>query len=269
MRSIVMTLERRLETTLAAMASTRPVANLAAYDCVLLASKHLGLHERDAAMPFVLRALELDPDYARAQAMLAIAHYVGFLQTGDRGLIDLSLKAGRRAVALDAVSSYCQGALGNALTYKKNFELAGVHLARAIALNPADSAALGWEADRLLALGRAEEALAVLDRVKEHDPIPPTWHWDIRATAYLVLGRYDQAIMAMSRLVNLLWYNHAFLAVCLVKLGRLADAKAEVAKLLVAFPRMTVTQFRVAQYIFLDDLADIVDDALRAAGLPE
>ena len=172
-------------------------------------------------------------------------------------------------MALDDGSSTCQGVLGNALTYNKNYELAGVHLARALALNPADSAALGWEADRLLCMRQTEAALAMLDRVLERDPIPPTWHWDIRATAYLAQERYDEAVMATSRLVNLLWYNHAYLAVCHVRSGRLAEARAEVARLQAAVPGMTITRYREEQYIYLPEVVGVMDEALRLAGLPE
>src|SRR5262249_6499826 len=69
--SIVTTLEGRLAATGAEQARRKPTERMAAYDCVLQARAHLSTHGAEKADPLLLRAIELDPDYAQAYAWLA------------------------------------------------------------------------------------------------------------------------------------------------------------------------------------------------------
>ncbi len=268
-RTIVVTLESRLGMAIANNAGSRNTPSLAAYECVQLARKYINVHDAPRALPYVERALELDAGYALAHIVLSAAYYVEYLENSQAVSLERMEAAARMAVALDGADSRGQAALGMALTFKRQYELAGSHLERAIGLNPADTSALAYQAEWLVRNGDAAKALTVMDQLLQRDPIPPPWHWEIRAMALIMLGHYQEAILAISRTVKQFWYLHALLAICHARLDQPEEAKAEIGKLLLLRPGMTVRQYQLFDVFRRQEDRDFIAEGLRLAGLPE
>jgi adenylate cyclase len=268
-RTIVVTLESRLGMDIANNALTRNTPSLAAYECVQLARKYEALNDTSRALPFVDRALELDPGYAVAHAMRAATWFVRYLRNSHADALVEMEAAARTAIALDNGASEGHALLGMALTWKRQYELAGSHLDRAISLNPADARALAYQAEWLVRNGDADMALKAMDRLLQRDPIPATWHWEIRALALIMLRRYQEAILAFSRHVHQLWYVHAELAICHARLGRMDEARAEISKLLLLRPAFTISQYVSLKPFRRQEDRDFIAEGFRLAGLPE
>ncbi|MER9457979.1 tetratricopeptide repeat protein [Mesorhizobium sp. M0478] len=268
-RTIVVTLESRLQLAIANDASKRNLPSLAAYECVQLAKKYVALHDAARAMPFVERALQLDAEYAVAYAMRAATFYVQYLENAQANTLDEMAAASRTAIALDEGDSIGHALLGMALILKGQYELAASHLERAISLNPANSVAVAYQAELLLRNGDFAIALKTMDELLQRDPIPATWHWEIRGMALLMLRRYQEAILAFSRQIHPFWYIHGDLAMCHARLGHLGEAKAEVEKLISAMPDITISRYvEIDPYRNQQD-RDFIVESLRLAGLPE
>ncbi len=268
-RTIVITLESRLGMVMANDAGKRDSPNLAAYECLLLARKHLHLHNADQARPLVERALEIDPNYANAHAMLARTCFIKYLENSSADTLEKMHLAALKAVALDEADSRGHAILGMYFICEKQFDLARQQLEWAIRLNPADTFALGTQAEMQLRTGDAAKALETMDQLFLRDPNPHPGHWDIRATALLMLGRFEEAISAMSRVPQLYWYIHGTLAICHARLGRANEAKAEIDKLLLLRPGMTIHNYLQLEEFQRQEDLNYLAEGLRIAGLPE
>ncbi|WP_210238227.1 adenylate/guanylate cyclase domain-containing protein [Mesorhizobium sp. M2E.F.Ca.ET.209.01.1.1] len=268
-RTIVVTLEARLQMAIANDASNRNIPNLAAYDCVQLAKKYVALHDAPRAMPFVDRALQLDAEYAVAYAMRAATFYVQYLENAQASILDQMAAAARTAIALDEGDSIGHALLGMALILKQQYELAASHLERAISLNPANAVATAYQAELFLRNGDFAIALKTMDELLQRDPIPATWHWEIRGMALLMLRRYQEAILAFSRQVHPFWYIHGDLAMCHARLGHLGEAKVEIEKLTSIMPEMTIGQYVEIDPFRKQEDRDFIAESLRLAGLSE
>jgi Flp pilus assembly protein TadD len=121
----------------------------------------------------------------------------------------------------------------------------------------------------LLRTGDAAKSLVAMDQVLCHDPIAHQSHCEIRGTALMMLGQYEDAVSMLGRVPKLFWYIHAYLAICLARLDRLAEARAEIAKLLLLKPEMTIGRCDLADDFQRQEDRDFFNEGLRLAGMPE
>jgi adenylate cyclase len=146
----------------------RGTTNLDAYNLYLMARQHYatGLASDTRKTNTVIRlcrgAIELDPDYARAWALMATAQRNQMYVTaeGDNGSA-----AATRAMALDANLAEAHAAMAGILASKGNYEAAQAEITIALRLDP-ESVDVLREAARLSFLqGRFEQAVAHWERV--------------------------------------------------------------------------------------------------------
>lgn len=161
-RTIVATLSGRLEDAGAERARRKPAGSLAAYDCLFRAIElHNRMTEVDEprASEMLLKALDLDLEFALAHAWLAVSYMVDWFEYGSREAFDKALAVARRAVLLDDDDGRCHATLGYVCTYHKLFEQAAYHVERAVTLTPNDFRVISERGMLLAYLGRAEEAV--------------------------------------------------------------------------------------------------------------
>lgn len=88
--------------------------------------------------------------------------------------------------------------------------------------------------------------------------------------AHFLSGRYEQAVMAFRRSVELnprFSIPHGWLAASLARLGRIDEAKAAAARHLSLDPDFSIGRWSAAMGL-APHVADDISDAMRAAGLP-
>jgi len=174
----------------------------------------------------LLRAIELDPQFAAAHALLADHCTTRFLGTGDVKLVDAAVEHGRRAVSADREDAWANYGLGFALIYKRSMRDAGFYLQRAIDLNPNDVTFLGIYALWLGYVGRSEEALATIKEAIRRDPHGQEWFWDIEGIIFTIKGMHSEALDSFAKMTALTCWNRCFLAFSLMKSGNLEQAKS-------------------------------------------
>jgi TolB-like protein/Tfp pilus assembly protein PilF len=182
------------------LVGTRP-ATLFAYDCVQRAFAY-----RKGAVPALYppvracldEAVQRDPDYAAAWAMLAFAHMdavrFGFA-TGPTaaGEMRAGLAAARQAVELAPDSVTSRQALAALLYRMGEVAEAEQEQRRAIALNPQDPeslAQLGW---RLSVQGRPKEGATLLREALDRSAAPPPWYHSSLALSQYLAGDFAAA----------------------------------------------------------------------------
>jgi TolB-like protein len=267
--TIVASLEGRLATRIAEQSRRKPTQNLAAYECVLQAREHLSTFDTAAAEPLLRRAIELDPGYAQAHSWLAGVFLVNYFFDPQSDLLDHALVYGKRAVSLDPSDGLCHSGLGLIYMFRRQFELAGLHCERALALNPNDAGIIVDHGNWLTRIGRVTEALIEFDKALKRDPFPPSYYWETRSVALCQARRFEEAIEAVRRMSRLFSWSHAMLAACHAQLGRRDEARAEAAEVLRMQPDFTVSWLMREEPFENPADAEPLLEGLRMAGLPE
>jgi TolB-like protein len=273
-QTIVSTLVGRVEASDIERARRKPPQSLAAYECVLKANS---LSWDDPAggteaVRLVEKAIELDPGYALAHAVLSALSYLQF-EDGPRSTpaaLERSYVLAMRAVELDAGESTSHAMLGHACLQRRSFELAVQYSRRAVAINPNNQ----WNAadlgSVLVYVGEPEEALTWFARSREIDPyFDQAWCWRAAGLAYMSLGRYADALSTLSRARVHHYLYAALIAGCHAKLGDMHRAKGSAIDCLSMKPDFSTTHFMTKLPFKNPADAEQVASSLRLAGLPE
>ena len=157
--------------------------------------------------------------------------------------------------------------MGSVLVQEKDFDGALAAADNTVALAPYDMFMLSRLMIVLVQAGRPNQALQWADQAAARDPALG-WAYNYgRGWAHLALGRYGEAVDALTQTQ----FNdaHLLLAIAYVRLGRLADARAEVGKMMKINPAITLQAWRL-RYSFRDPaILDRFTLDLVQSGLPE
>ena len=272
-RTIVGTLVGRVQALNVELTKRKIPANFDAYDCVLRGNA-LPWSELAAAEAKRLyeRAIELDPNYSLAHALLAlmVCNEWDSDHSGSNALLERALELAKRAVELDENESMGYYMLGFVHLKLRVFDLAEEYYRRAAAMNPSNPVHNSDMGFLLSYLGQPEEAIWWLEKAKQVDPyFEPAWHWHHWGIALFEARRYDEAIRAFKRPPTTAGWIHAYMGACHAHAGRLAEARQCVGAALRASPYLTITRWsRKEPFKDRVDLDHLLD-GLRKAGLPE
>jgi len=212
----------------------QPPTSFAAYDCVLRYYHYQTVfdpQEHAMVRDCLERAVELDPDYGNAWAVLANIyaqeHRIGFNPRPE--LYDSqerSLSAAYHAVELEPRNPTAQLMLANSLFDHHN--LAGFRAAgeRAIALNPNDSEPLIHYGSRLVYMGEWERGLALVTKAIALNPEHPGWYEDPIIYYHYQTRDYERAWVEAQKqdVAGDIWWA-LFRVMILGQLGRREEAQ--------------------------------------------
>ena len=226
-------------------------------------------HARDEA----LKAIEIDPDLARAHALVAWTYIAEFLNAWGDDPKNAIQKA--RAFALAAVDADGREPLGYAVlgwVYMclKDFERGLAEQRRAIADNPGNAHYRSLYAFTLAYAGQSDKALEELEKAMRLNPRHPDLYHAHYGRALFNLRRYDEAILPLEKIRTSQPGNGnaiALAAACYAALGRLEDAKSAVEEVRRANPNYTLDYAReFIPFAREMDLKHFIDN-LALAGL--
>jgi TolB-like protein/tetratricopeptide (TPR) repeat protein len=273
-QTIVSTLVGRVQVSDVERARRKPPASLAAYECVLKGNSlpwddPVG---RAEATRLFERAVEIDPGYGFAHALLAVMRSGEWYDDpGDSdALLQEAYVLAQRAVELDENESTCFSMLGQVCLRQRSFDLALKYTRRAIELNPGNQ----WnQADLgtvLVSIGQADEAIARFKRAREIDPyFDPPWYWRWLGQAHMVLHQYREALAMFDHLPTRQYRVVALAAGCHARLGEMDRAAAGAAECMAMKPDFSVALFMKKQSFKNAADAAHLADSLHLAGLPD
>ena len=191
------------------LVESRPTTSLAAYDLYLKAraweENIASDFSRAQAEAWLREAVELDPTFAQAWALLGVMHSLAYGGNEDRTPQRLSLAkaATETAVRLAPDDPVVIQQQGN-FYYRalRDYAQAAVHYRRVLAINPSSADAyqnLGFLERRQ---GRWNEGLAFLQKAAQLDPRRAIIVWEIGDTLR-DLRRYDEALASFKRAAEL------------------------------------------------------------------
>ncbi len=231
--------------------------------------------DSDRALALLERAIELEPDYAAAHAIIAWCHEQRYLRGGLHDETKrAALRHARRAVAVGGDDAAALATAGFVIAVvESDYEAATDAFDRSFALSRSSALALGfssivraWNGDDATAVEHAERAI----RLSPLDPLLYVPYVGL-AYAHFAAGRFDDAAIAAGRASQSnpkFTMPHVLHAAALANLGRDKEAMAEVDRLRELEPQLTVsTAIQSARYVDRAKNAEL-GDAVRRAGLP-
>lgn len=130
-RTIATIVAGRAKAVGAERAHRRPTDSLSAHENYLRAREHMrGYENAPKAEPFLLRAIEPDPRFALAHALLSPVNVVRFFVEGDPRFLEVALGHARNAIELDRQEAWCHMAMGHPLVFLNRLDETDPYLDR-------------------------------------------------------------------------------------------------------------------------------------------
>ncbi|HEV8712485.1 MAG TPA: tetratricopeptide repeat protein [Candidatus Binatia bacterium] len=218
------------------------------------------------------KALELDPTYAEAYALLSVTYFVDwfYLWNPTPQVLEQFSELARKAIALDDSLPLAHAVLSWAYLAKRQYDQAIAEAERAIALDPNLADAYRVLGINLAWAGRPEDGIEFIEKAMRLNPrYGPIYLMNL-GWAYLEAGRCDEALVPLKRALPLIPNAvdlHWNFAICYAELGREEEAQAEAAKIMRLNPNFSIA--RVTPFLLYKDPAMLERtlSALRKAGL--
>ena len=231
------------------------------------------------AQALFAQAVAIDAKYAAAYGMAAfcvVRQKVSGLLAASAPEIAEGVRLARLAAATGRDDATALWSAGQALaTLADELDAGALLIERACALNP--NSAMAWNRAGMakLHLGDTATAIANIARAMRLSPVDPflAAFQSNMATAYFLAGDYDTAVMWAERAVSEqpdFVLGQRVRAVAYALSGRLDEARRAMAELLRLVPRMRVSNVGdwMPRYRRPEDVARYIE-GLRLAGLPE
>ena len=207
-RQVVSVLESVLEAPGLVLSRAKPTANLDAYELFLKGSgtfQRFSRVDTEESRKYFEKALELDPNFASALALLAwtyVFEYTNGWSQAPQDTLDTALELARRSIALDKRSSVAHFVKGLVHRERREFELARAEATRALEIEPSYANGYVLMATLLYYDDKPEEGLELLEMASRLNPLYPSNYPFHKGQALFILGRYDQAIAAFRAGLN-------------------------------------------------------------------
>ncbi|WP_161957375.1 BTAD domain-containing putative transcriptional regulator [Aestuariivirga litoralis] len=264
--------EGKVSKSLAVGARRKPPADLGAYDLYLLAQEtmysDLSPEHMREAQNILDQAIAKDANFARAYVRYANTFaWLATTETGAAELFQQMLRYARKAVALDPMDADAHAALGYALTMTGDYEQGQVQLEEALRLTPNAFDILIFQS---CLAPTPEKEMAAADRAIALNPAFPKWAVPCLRLAYVLSGRYADAIKVQSRQPEAEWNTDGFVVVAgsLATLGQKDEAAAVVKRGVAKFPGLLSIERFALNRGWPPDAINTVEDLMRRAGFP-
>lgn len=267
--AIIATVHNRAEHTVIDQNRGKP--SLAAYEFTMRGIKHLrgyAADDNEKALALFREALNVDPQYALAQAYLAFAEVVAnnYDAAPQALLVDCKTRIDQ-ALAIDPDDGRIHWLLAFVHSYLREFDDEKLQLERALALNPNDANARATYGVALACLGQYEEGVHHIREAMRLNPFHPEWYWVSLGNAFQAARRYEDAIEAYKRRTRPQVWVLTRMASCYAHLGRAVEAQEMTRRVMEMKPGFRISTSRRGAW--MDDDLDHLRKGMILAGLPE
>lgn len=260
--------------------TTAGTANAQAHDAFLrmrslLMSPMLSAPGYRLAVAHGQRAIELDPDYAQALALLSTYQWLDWHNgwTGDAPdvVAERAKALADRALSVDPEESLAHVAVAVAARFHGDYERALPAGRKAVSLSPDSGLALFSLAEILCTSGHPEEAVPMLERAIRLEPAMSQMQLQFLGQAHFLMGNFETAALVFRERLQLARdtdIGRAWLAATLGHLGEVEEARAVWAELMAMKPDFDLAP-RLARFRYTrpEDPARVLA-GLGKAGLP-
>jgi adenylate cyclase len=211
-------------------------SNIDAYDCFLrgrelLFGKTNTREMFEQSTKYLMRALELDPNYSKAHAGLSMAYSLDYQNRWSDDpdtSLRLSKQNAEQAIRKDPAEPFARLVASWAAIFEKDLDRAKSEADVALSLNPNFALAYTCLAQIQTLSGRPLEAIPALERGIRLDPAYRQQNLHMLGMAYLLAGKYETAAAVLRERVLLVPetdFSRALLVSALGHLGEVDEAR--------------------------------------------
>jgi TolB-like protein/DNA-binding SARP family transcriptional activator len=254
--------------------------DLSAWECYHRAMWHcfhFTASHTELAHALLLRALSLEPSFARAHAGLSFTHYsrafLDAVPTPDAE-IAMALQFAKQSIDLDPRDAMGHWTLGRARFLAQEHDQAIQSVSTSLAVNPNFAQghyALGFIRAHAGMPTQALPALAAAERLSPYDPLLFAMEGS-RAISLAIEGKYEEAanwgVRATSE-ANAHFHIQAIAAACLFLANRQNEARAYANRACTAHPGYSIRAFGRSFPQKFAAHRELMAQALRNAGVPD
>jgi len=270
--NLVSRLTLSLEEDALARSRRRPPSEWSAYDHLL---QGLVYHHRSwygtgmlyGAIKHFKRAVELDPELARAHAYLACAISTPWYKDREIDSLDRCIEHAVRAIELDPFEAEAQRIMGGVQLVRGDHDVAEHHFDLALRAHPGNAHVLAHAAKYRTYVGDHLDAVSLMNKARQLNPLHPAWYWQHLGVALFDQKEYAQAIRMFGRMPFLVFFDRMYLAAAYAHLGDRPSAAHHLGIALRDKPKLSrETIVRFLPYNRTDDLEKVAE-GLAIAGL--
>lgn len=254
--------------------------NIDAYDCFLrgrdlmVIGKTQSREVFEQARDLLLRAIELDGNYAQAYAALGVAHVFNYQNrwTADsNSALQQAKQAVDRAIEKDPQELMARVAAAFIATFEADLERAKSEANIALTLDPNSAEAYSCLGNVYIFSGQPLEAIPMIELSMRLDPAYTQQHLHLLGVANLLAGKYETAATLLRQRILMVPrtdFSRVVLASALGHLGEIEEARRVWRKLMEINPQYTFKNHYARQPFANQDDVRRIADGLDRAGLP-
>jgi adenylate cyclase len=251
-------------------------ADLQAYDAVLRFYHYeisMTPESFKEALEALERAIEIEPEYGLAWAMLghlhADNHALAFCEIEEP--LYKAMTYAQKGAALAPENQFAQDALALVYFHRGDRELFLRQVEQTLSLNPNSPYFIGVTGWHSMLLGEWERGLALMERAMKLNPYHPSWfHLAMFMNCYRREAYEDAFTEAVKFNCPELFWDPVMRAVAHVERGIEQEARTAVGELLELVPDFATRGRRlISNYVKVDDLTERLIEGLRKAGLAD
>lgn len=179
------------------------------------------------------KALEIDPDYARAQAAVGHTYLIEWIfgVNQEPEILDRVATMARKAIEMNPKESAGYALLGHVYLWTQQHKKGIAQIRKAISLGPGNAEWLASLGEQLTWAGKPEEGISYMEQAMRLDPNYPAWYlWNLGHAQYLTADYEKAADIFRRTLVKdpNFWPAHAYLGLCYEALGDHGKALEEI-----------------------------------------
>jgi adenylate cyclase len=279
-KKVVAAIEPRLLEAEGLRSQSRSPKDIDAWDIVIRANSlfwRLTNTESEAAIAMLKRAVELYPDYAPAQSVLAfmllMRRYAVWTSSEFEPQVKETAALAARAAQLDDSDPWAHLALAFVALTRRQTDEAVEEFRRALELNPNFAAAHGYLGLALALDGRSDQAIDHIEqavRMSPRDPQNSMFNMAL-AVAHYLAGRYTDAVGFGRRSVQQregLIAGHRMYIASLAQSGQINEARASLQRLKELQPNISIAWIEEYVPFTAGPMAKFIE-GMRKAGVPE
>ena len=243
--TIVASTVGRIEQQLLRQVKRKQTESLAAYELYLRGKVLMHSPEREdklAARKMFEDAIAIDAEFSHALTQLAYTYLYEFFWDDSGAALERAAEIAAEAMQIDEQDAWSHMVLGLTHLHRRRFDLALKHCERSVQLNPSDPGLAAKLGLVLTDLGRAGEAIPIIEKAMRLNPLNADTYSDYLGLALMGAKRFKDAAAVFESVPEFSFYLHAWLAICRVQLGELDAARMHGAKVAEMAPDFTLTR---------------------------